>query len=116
MRAKDTGQMAKGRLGACMGDLLCEDCRSSVHEQACSLVVNPGRALGPHGTNQVQPTFELLQELSGTRILDASQLAYQAESAEQRDAFLSSGREASVGKPHEQIQGRRRRRERSGGL
>src|SRR5215831_18574192 len=60
MRAKDTGQMAKGRLGACMGNLLCEDCRSAVHEQTCSIVVNPGRALGPHGPNQVQPTFDLL--------------------------------------------------------
>src|SRR5215469_11273313 len=42
MRAKDTGQMAKGRLGACMSNLLCEDCRSSAHKQACSRVVNPG--------------------------------------------------------------------------
>src|SRR5215831_706857 len=116
MRAKDTGHMAKGRLGACMGDLLREDCRSSVHEQTCSLVVNPGGALGPHGPNQVQPTFELLPELAGTRILDASQLADQAKSAEQRHAFLSSGREASVGKPHEQVQGRWGRRERSGRL
>src|SRR5215469_4059607 len=106
MRAKDTGHMAKGRLGACIGNLLCLDCRSSVHEQTCSLVVNPRRALGPHGPNQVQPTFELLAELAGTRMLDASKLADQAESAEQRHAFLSSGREASVGKPHEQIEGR----------
>src|SRR5262252_1778351 len=95
MRAKDTGQLAKGRLGACIGNLLCEDCRRSVHEQTCSMVVNPGRALGPHGPNQVQPTFELLPELARTRILGASQLAYQAEVAEQRHAFLSSGREAS---------------------
>ena len=98
------------------GDLLCEDCHSPVHEQAGSLVVNPGRAFGPHGSNQVQPTFQLLPELARTRIFDASQLADQAESAEQRHAFLSSGREASVGKPHEQIERRWRRRERSGGL
>src|SRR5215467_11536619 len=111
MRDNDTGHMAKGRLVTCMGDLLCEDRRSSVHEQTGSLVVNPGRALGPHGPNQVQPSFELLPKLAGTRILDASQLADQAESAEQRHAFLSSGREASVGKPHEQIEGRWGRRE-----
>src|SRR5215469_10501289 len=107
MRAKDAGQMANGRLGACMGNLRCEDGRSSIHEQTCSLVVNPGRALGPHSPNQIQPTFELLPKLAGTSILDASQLAYQAESAEQRHAFLSSGLEASVGKPNEQIQGSR---------
>ena len=89
-----------------MRNLLCLECRRSVHEQTSSLVVNPGGALGPHGPNQVQPTFELLPELARTRILDASQLADQAESAEQRHAFLSSGREASVGKPHEQIEGR----------
>src|SRR5262252_86479 len=110
MRAKDTGQLAKGRLGACIGNLLCEDCRSAVHEQTCSMVVNPGRALGPHGPNQVQPTLELLAEFAGTRILDASKLADQAEIAEQRHTFLSLGRKASVGKPHEQIQGRRGRR------
>src|SRR5262252_7405703 len=104
MRAKDTGQMAKGRLGACMSNFLCEDRRSSVHEQTGSIAVNPGRALGPHGPNQAQPTFELLPELAGTRILCASQLAYQTESAEQWHAFFSSGCEASVGKPHEQIE------------
>ena len=90
-----------------MGNLLCLDGRSSVHEQTCSIAVNPGWALGPHSPNQVQPTFEFLPELAGTRILDASQLVDQAESAEQRHAFLSSGREASVGKPHEQIERRR---------
>ena len=94
-----------------MSNLLCEDCRSSVHEQTCSIAVNSRRALGPHGSNEVQPTFEFLPELAGTRILCASQLADQTESAEQRHAFLSSGREASVAKPHEQVQGRRGRRE-----
>ena len=90
-----------------MGDLLCEDCRSSIHEQTGSLVVNPGWALGPHGPNQIQPTFELLPELPGTRILNASQLSYQAEIPDQRHTLLPSGREASVGKPHEQIERRR---------
>ena len=30
-----------------MGDLRCEGCRSSVHAQTGSMVVNPGGALGP---------------------------------------------------------------------
>src|ERR1700738_3279042 len=56
--------------------------------------INRSRAFRPHCSHQVQPAFQFLPELSGTGIVGATELAHEAEIAEERNSLLSTSSEA----------------------
>src|SRR5215469_4276292 len=94
IRASETRQIAM-LLTLGIAALLSKSC-SAIHDQTGTVLVDLHRALRPHGLDQVQPGFEFLAKLTRTGIFNASQLAYQAEIAEQRHAFLAPRCKAAV--------------------
>jgi hypothetical protein len=74
-------------------------------------MVDMGRTLGPHRPNKFEPSLQFLPELPWTRVVGASELADQAELAKKRNSLSTSGRVAPIGKPCEQVEGCRARRQ-----
>src|ERR1700722_2317757 len=88
----------------------------SVHPQTRAIRINRGRALRPHGPDQVQPTFQSFAELAGTTVIGTAQLTHKPAVAEQRNSFATFRNETSVRKPCEEVERRWRTRQRLGSL
>ena len=82
-----------------------------IHDQRDSILVHVGRTLGPHCPNEIEPCVQLFAELPRTRVVGAPELADKAKFAEKRNPFSTPSREAPIGEPCEQVEGRRAARE-----
>src|SRR4051794_26861531 len=86
----------------------------SVHIQTRAIRGDQGRALRPHGPNEIQPTFQSFAELPGATVIGTAQLTHKTAFAEQRNSFAAFRDETSVGKPGEEVESRWRTRQRFG--
>lgn len=71
-----------------------------------------GRTLGPHRSDEFEPSLQLLAKFSWARIVSAAELANKPELAEEWNPLSPPSREAAIREPGEQVERRRARRER----
>jgi hypothetical protein len=90
--------------GSLSGESVRHDCICPIHKQTRAIRVDKSQALGPHGSDKLQPAFQFFPELTGPGVICAAELIGQAEVSEQRHTLLSMGGETAIGEPHKQIE------------
>ena len=81
-----------------------KDGMRSVQDDGLAIFADTSRAVGPECADAVEPLFDHCSESSRSRVIRRPDLIGKSEIAEQRNGLFSPGSEASIGKPHKEVQ------------